>query len=59
MVSGIGVAIWVYVETGSAIWLGALTALAGIPVVLASPLLDLASAGCADLTRLQVEALAS
>lgn len=39
MVSGIGVAVWVYVETGSAAWLGILTALAGLPFLLAGPLL--------------------
>ena len=36
--AGIGAAVWVYVTTGSVIWLGALAALTAIPVVLATPL---------------------
>jgi len=39
MVSGVGVAVWVYVETGSAAWLGVLTALSGVPFLLTGPLL--------------------
>jgi DHA3 family macrolide efflux protein-like MFS transporter len=39
--SGIGVAVWVYVETGSATWLGLLTALAAIPHFLMGPALPI------------------
>lgn len=38
-VSGIGVAVWVFLETGSAAWLGALAALAALPALLAGPFL--------------------
>jgi MFS family permease len=41
-VGGIGIAVWVYVSTGSAVWLGLLSALAGLPAVLAAPLSHLA-----------------
>ncbi|MFW2333315.1 MFS transporter [Ilumatobacter sp.] len=41
MVSGVGVAIFVFVETGDAAWLGVLAALASVPYVLATPLLPL------------------
>ncbi len=40
-VSGVGIGVFVFVETGSAAWLGVLTALASLPVVLTSPLLSL------------------
>ena len=40
-VSGVGVAVWVFLETGSATWLGLLTALAALPALLTSPLLPL------------------
>ncbi|MAT07155.1 MAG: hypothetical protein CL424_19155 [Acidimicrobiaceae bacterium] len=40
-VSGVGVAVWVYLETGNATWLGLLTALTALPAVLTSPLLPL------------------
>ena len=39
--SGIGVAVWVYVETGSATWLGLLTALSAIPHLLMGPALPI------------------
>jgi DHA3 family macrolide efflux protein-like MFS transporter len=39
--SGVGVAVWVYVETGSATWLGLLTALAAIPHFLMGPALPM------------------
>jgi len=35
--SAIGVAVYVFIETGSAVWLGALSALAAIPAVLVAP----------------------
>lgn len=38
-VSGVGVAVWVYLETGSAAWLGTLAALAALPALLAGPFL--------------------
>ena len=38
-VSGIGVAVWVYLETGSAVWLGVLAAMASLPVLVAGPFL--------------------
>lgn len=38
-VSGIGAAVYVFLETGSAVWLGLLTALATLPQVLAAPLM--------------------
>ena len=38
-VSGIGVAVWVYLETGSAAWLGMLAAMASLPVLVAGPFL--------------------
>ncbi|HSJ90716.1 MAG TPA: MFS transporter [Ilumatobacter sp.] len=41
MVSGVGVAVWVYLETGSAAWLGALTAMAAAPALLAGPFLPI------------------
>lgn len=37
MLSGIGAAVFVFVETGSATWLGLLTALAAVPYLVASP----------------------
>lgn len=40
-VSGVGVAVWVYLETGSAAWLGALTAMAALPALLTGPFLPL------------------
>ncbi len=40
-VSGVGVAVWVFLETGSATWLGLLTALTALPALLTSPLLPL------------------
>ena len=36
--AGIGAAVWVYVTTGSVMWLGVLAALTAIPVVLATPM---------------------
>lgn len=39
--SGVGIAVWVYVQTGSTAWLGALAALASIPYVLTGPLMPL------------------
>lgn len=39
--SSIGVSVFVYIETGSAAWLGVLAALASVPYVLTSPLLSL------------------
>lgn len=39
--SGVGVGIFVFLETGSAAWLGVLAAVASIPSVLTSPLLSL------------------
>lgn len=41
VLSGVGVAVFVFVETGSAAWLGALAALASVPYVLTAPLLTL------------------
>ena len=41
MLSGVGAAIYVFIETGSAAWLGALSALAALPYVLTSPLATL------------------
>lgn len=41
MLSGVGIGIHVFVETGSAVWLGAFAALASLPYLLASPLLAL------------------
>ena len=35
--SAIGVAVYVFIETGNALWLGALTALAALPSVLVAP----------------------
>ena len=40
-VSGVGVAVWVYLETGSAAWLGVLAAMAAVPAVLAGPFLPI------------------
>ena len=40
-VSAIGAAVYVFVETGSAVWLGVLTAVAALPAVLAAPLMTL------------------
>lgn len=40
-VSGVGVAVWVFLETGSATWLGLLTALTALPALLSSPLLPM------------------
>lgn len=40
-VSGVGVAVWVFLETGSATWLGLLTALTALPALLTSPLLPM------------------
>lgn len=37
--SGIGIAVYVYVTTGSLLWLGLLTAIGTLPVLLTSPLL--------------------
>lgn len=39
MVSGVGVAVYVYTQTGNAVWLGVLSALATLPQVLAAPLM--------------------
>lgn len=39
--SAIGVAVHVYLETGSEAWLGILAALAGLPVLLVGPFLGL------------------
>lgn len=41
MTSGIGVAIWIYVESGSAAMLGVLAAVASAPFLLTSPLMPL------------------
>ncbi len=41
VVSGVGVGVYVYIETGSAAWLGVLSALASLPYVLTAPLLPL------------------
>ncbi|MDW3214210.1 MAG: MFS transporter [Ilumatobacteraceae bacterium] len=41
VLSGVGVAVYVFVETGSAAWLGLLAGLSSIPYVLAAPLLSL------------------
>jgi len=38
-VSGVGVAVWVYLETGSAAWLGVLAAMAALPALLSGPFL--------------------
>lgn len=38
-VSGVGVAVWVFLETGSATWLGLLTAVTALPALLTGPLL--------------------
>ncbi len=40
-VSGIGTAVYVFLETGSAVWLGILTALATLPQVVAAPLMTI------------------
>lgn len=40
-VSGVGTAVFVFLQTGSAVWLGVLTALATLPTVLAAPLMTL------------------
>jgi MFS transporter, DHA3 family, macrolide efflux protein len=37
MLSGVGIAVWVFLETGSAAWLGALIAVAGLPSVVLMP----------------------
>lgn len=37
MLSGVGAAIWVFVETGDAVWLGVLSALGALPYVFAAP----------------------
>ena len=41
VISGVGVAIYVFVETGDAVWLGVVAALASVPYVIAVPLLPL------------------
>ncbi len=41
IVSGIGIAVWVFVETGSPTWLGVLAALAAVPYVVTGPLMPL------------------
>jgi MFS family permease len=41
VVSGVGVAVYVFVQTGSAAWLGVLGALASVPYLLAVPVLPL------------------
>jgi MFS family permease len=41
VLSGVGVAVYVFVETGSAAWLGVLAALSSVPYILAAPLLSL------------------
>jgi MFS family permease len=38
-ISGVGVAVWVYLETGSAAWLGVLAAMASVPFLAAAPFL--------------------
>ena len=40
VLSGVGVAVYVFVETGSAAWLGALAALSSVPYVLTAPFLS-------------------
>jgi MFS transporter, DHA3 family, macrolide efflux protein len=40
-VSGVGVAVWVYLETGSAAWLGVLAAMAAVPALLTGPFLPI------------------
>lgn len=37
MLSGVGIGVWVFLETGSAAWLGALIALATLPAVILMP----------------------
>jgi len=37
--AGVGVAVYVFLDTGNALWLGVLTACAGVPFVLLTPLL--------------------
>jgi MFS family permease len=39
--SAVGVAVYVYLETGSEVWLGALAALAALPIVIVGPFLGL------------------
>lgn len=39
--SGVGVAVYVYLETGSATWLGILAAISSLPFIVATPLLKL------------------
>ncbi|MFP5489103.1 MAG: hypothetical protein ACLGHQ_12460, partial [Acidimicrobiia bacterium] len=40
-VSAIGVAVWVFLETGSAAWLGVLAAMAAVPTLVAGPFLPI------------------
>lgn len=40
-VSGVGVAVWMYLETGSAAWLGVLSAMAALPALLSGPFLPI------------------
>jgi predicted MFS family arabinose efflux permease len=42
VLSGVGVGVYVFVETGSAAWLGLLAAVSSVPYVLTAPLLSLA-----------------
>jgi MFS family permease len=39
--SGVGVAVYVYLETGSATWLGILAAISSLPFIVATPMLQL------------------
>lgn len=41
VLSGVGVAVYVFIETGSAAWLGLLAALSSVPYVLTAPLMSL------------------
>ena len=41
VLSGVGVAVYVFVETGSAAWLGLLAALSSVPYILTAPLLSI------------------
>jgi MFS transporter, DHA3 family, macrolide efflux protein len=59
MVSGVGIAVWVYLETGSAAWLGLLAAMASLPTLLAGPFLPIVDRMSRRRTMLAADALAS
>lgn len=58
-VSGIGVAVWVYLETGSAAWLGVLAAMASVPFLVAAPFLPVVDRVSRRRTMIVADTVAS